>query len=126
MGRKISRHEMGQDAQGRYVVAPEDRVECAACGAEFGASLEGDGCANCGAGPLCNDCWARAGLKCGEACEAAQRGGWEKRLSPGDGERVQFRCARTTRLALLSRAQELGLSEREAWERAAREWADGG
>lgn len=47
------------------------------------------------------------------------------RLSPGDSTHVQFRCAQAVRLAVLSRAESEGLTEREAWEAAGRAWADG-
>ena len=47
----------------------------------------------------------------------------EERLSPGDGARVQFRCDRAVREAVLRRANGEKLSEREAWEAAGREWA---
>jgi hypothetical protein len=39
-------------------------------------------------------------------------------------EHVQFRCPRALRFELVTRAGTLGLSEREAWEAAGREWAD--
>jgi hypothetical protein len=55
------------------------------------------------------------------------RGEWAapaRRLSPGESMHVQFRCAAIVRLAVLSRAEQDGLTEREAWETAGREWAD--
>lgn len=49
----------------------------------------------------------------------------KSRLSPGESTHVQFRCSAAVRLAVLSRAETEGLTEREAWEAAGRAWADG-
>jgi hypothetical protein len=66
-----------ESAWREYVAAIElaasATTTCAACGATFPMGPEGADCATCGAGPICEECWKRAGMKCGSACEAASK-----------------------------------------------------